>query len=85
MMVPKVKGSTIASTLMRDAVAVQMRTARAVRQLVFDSLTPQEIQTIERREGTSIDGVFRKITKNYVDRLTAGMKLDPAKTYRDIF
>lgn len=85
MIVPRISGRTITTNLMRNAVAYQMRLARSVRKEIFDSLTTQERQELEYRHGDSIDGIFRKGLRRYIARLNAGMELEPAKTYHEIF
>ena len=85
MIVPRISGRTITSTLMRDAVAYQMRLARSVSKEIFDSLTTRERQSLEYLHGDSIDGIFRKVLRRHISSLKTGMELDPAKTYHEIF
>lgn len=84
MILPKVPGRTVASTLMRDAVDAQVNFAWSHRKEIFDSLTIQERQALSYLHGGQ-DNLLRKVLKRHVDRLTAGMELDPAKTYHEIF
>lgn len=48
-------------------------------------MTTQERQALEYLHGDSIDGIFRKGLRRHIARLNAGMELDPAKTYHEIF
>lgn len=84
MVLPNVKGRTVTSTLMRDAVAAQVKFARSHRKEIFDGLTPQEQQVLSYLHGSQ-DNLLRKVLRRHADRLTAGMELDPAKTYHEIF
>ena len=84
MIVPRISGRTVTSTLMRDAVAAQVKFARSYRKEIFASLDPQEQQVLSYLHGSQ-DNLLRKVLRRHVDRLTAGMELDPAKTYHEIF
>lgn len=84
MILPNVPGRTVTSTLMRDAVAAQVNFARSHRKEIFDSLTLQEQQVLSYLHGSQ-DNLLRKVLRRHVDGLKAGMELDPAKTYHEIF
>lgn len=81
---PNVQRRTVTSTLMRDAVAAQIKFARSHREEIFGSLTAQEQQALSYLYGSQ-DNLLRKVLRRHADRLNAGMELDPAKTYHEIF
>ena len=69
---------------MRDAVAAQVKFARSHSKEIFAGLDPIEQQVLSYRYG-STDRLLRNVLRRHVDKLTAGMELDPAKTYHEIF
>ena len=84
MILPNIPGRTVASTLMRDAVAAQVKFARSHRKEIFAGLDPQEQQVLSYLYGSQ-DNLLRKVLRRHVDNLKTGMELDPAKTYHEIF
>ena len=67
----------------KAAVKAQTDLAWSNRKRIFDGLNPQKKQLLEHLYGA--DNVVKKVIKLYTDDFDKNMRLDPAKTYRDLY
>ena len=84
MMVPNVKGRTVTTSLMRDAVAAQARFELRNSYLSFEKLNPRWQEFVEMRYGGP-GNIGRIIARGRVDSLKRAMARNPVGLYHKIF
>lgn len=84
MIVPRISGRTITSTLMRDAIAAQAKFIRKNSAQILNVFSQEEQLAAERLFG-SREGVIRSVVKDYIADFKLASNVNPAGTYHNIF
>lgn len=82
--IPQLNGRTVSSTLMRDAVASQVKFIRRNVSSIVGELSPFERNFLSLKLGGDL-GIARRLAMPRIASFKQAMKLNPVDTYHNIF